>query len=784
MHRDAPDLYSELLEVPPGRRPPHHYELLGLPLYCDDMPRIEKQARLQTGRAKRRAEDEDRRVAKAVENLLNQIAEARAVLVRDALRAAYDAQLETLLAIPRPAPRRNGVPSQAAPSAAAAPPPEKTVPAPRNETAPAPRNEATPENARLTAFRERLQRHLQLYKLDENEERYLMAEAKAHGLAAPEARQLIREFDRQAEQAVQERRRRDWRFVWRLAGVTAAAVALLAGVTGYHFYKEKCEREYTECFARAQAALREERFADARHGYEAALRWRDRPEARKGLEEATWRAAEEAGTLEYFLAYLGQYPNGRFALLALGRATSEIRAIQSPEALRAFLATRQKDPLAVPAREQLRQLDTEAWQRVSQRDDQDAYGEYVQEFPEGQFIDAAKNADQRAWRQTNKNDILAVESFIWRFPGSDRASEAREIAKKLASRGTASPPPGAGGDGKPPTPAPSGGGKPPPSGPSAKPWIDTARTARNAARRMGQPAVIVGVCRLILDHPKAAELAPQERNELETLLSQSCQKLQAAYPQSLMKLSLNPSFVNLELTGVVKSKNGYDVCSPIHLETGAVAQPIGIPRQLVSRRTPISWQDVRQACIAALRERLGRAVERKEYGRVLEAYGRLIAISPGTALQERTNAQAGLATAFEHVDGLCSECLDAPLSICPRCANSGTRYEVQELQCPMCNGKKRNPCDQCVRGRLTEVCGACNGSKQIMRRGFQFPAPCGQCNASGKIVKDCPECVGGFVNCRACSGTGGSFEFALVDCECQKQPPPTCPKCGRKGRRP
>ena len=75
------DFYSELLGLPPGARPPDHFALLGLPPLCRDLKRIEKSARHRLDQLDRFHSSRDAEKREACLVLMDEIAEARSILL-------------------------------------------------------------------------------------------------------------------------------------------------------------------------------------------------------------------------------------------------------------------------------------------------------------------------------------------------------------------------------------------------------------------------------------------------------------------------------------------------------------------------------------------------------------------------------------------------------------------------------------------------------------------------------------------------------------------------------
>ena len=92
---EAFDPYHKWLGIPLGRRPPNHYEMLGIGLYESDLDVIEHAADRRMSHIKTFASGPQ---AKISQLLLNQLSEARVCLCSAQSRKAYDLQLQKQLA--------------------------------------------------------------------------------------------------------------------------------------------------------------------------------------------------------------------------------------------------------------------------------------------------------------------------------------------------------------------------------------------------------------------------------------------------------------------------------------------------------------------------------------------------------------------------------------------------------------------------------------------------------------------------------------------------------------
>ena len=102
------DLYTDWLGVPEGDRPPHHYDMLLLPLWTRDANAIEEAARKQMDRLDKYSVHPDRAKRELCQSMMNDVASARVVLSNSAQRQAYDRQLAAQLGVQPPAAAADG----------------------------------------------------------------------------------------------------------------------------------------------------------------------------------------------------------------------------------------------------------------------------------------------------------------------------------------------------------------------------------------------------------------------------------------------------------------------------------------------------------------------------------------------------------------------------------------------------------------------------------------------------------------------------------------------------
>lgn len=103
MADDAPDPYTFVLKLLPGPRPPNHYVLLDLELFCSHHERINQACRKQFRLVKPYQDHPDHNIRRAIQTIMNAIASARVVLTDPRRKEEYDLDLAQTLDINRDA---------------------------------------------------------------------------------------------------------------------------------------------------------------------------------------------------------------------------------------------------------------------------------------------------------------------------------------------------------------------------------------------------------------------------------------------------------------------------------------------------------------------------------------------------------------------------------------------------------------------------------------------------------------------------------------------------------
>jgi len=245
----AADCYTELLGLPRGVRPPDHYTLLGLQLFCRDLNAVETAVRRRLTHLDEFAVHPDKKIRDAALGIMGQVARARTELVNSAYRLAYDRKLAQSLGVVEP----TEVPSE---DRALWDPGGAIKPFNRVETdsllseQSAPRRAGASEAARAAVsaavqFERVVWDHLRRWKLNDNERRLLLSEAFAMGMPATDALKIIRRMDKESETVARHTFKLNNNMV-----ITLAAALLLAVGLGIVMFFVAGETDPTELSGR------------------------------------------------------------------------------------------------------------------------------------------------------------------------------------------------------------------------------------------------------------------------------------------------------------------------------------------------------------------------------------------------------------------------------------------------------------------------------------------------------------------------------------------------------
>jgi len=326
----AKDFYTEWLRIPAGRRPPDHYGLLGVPRFCRDQDAIETAARARLSSLDQYAMHPDRATRDAVQDMMDEVAQARVSLINSQRQQAYDEELARALGVSAPAV-------------------EEAV-----EELPAPKVEAGKADETVGYFEARVWAHLRKWKLNPQEERLLVAEAAELGVSADQARGIIHEIDRQAEARAEKKGRRTTMLVVALGVAGAAALV----VTTMLARSARAEREtaFETGISEARACLAGDDLEGARrHLAGAGEVFPKRPELQTLSDQLNARQdelAQLARQKKRFEACLAEaraaLDAGDFQLAAEKLAQAEQFVSNAPKtgAIRAELEAKRKAALA------------------------------------------------------------------------------------------------------------------------------------------------------------------------------------------------------------------------------------------------------------------------------------------------------------------------------------------------------------------------------------------------------------------------------------------------------
>lgn len=101
MSDPMPDAYTLYLDMPPGPRPPNHYDLLELELFCSHHERINHAARKQFRLIKPYQDHPERATREIIQDIMSAIATARVVLTNPTRKEEYDRLIAADLNIDR-----------------------------------------------------------------------------------------------------------------------------------------------------------------------------------------------------------------------------------------------------------------------------------------------------------------------------------------------------------------------------------------------------------------------------------------------------------------------------------------------------------------------------------------------------------------------------------------------------------------------------------------------------------------------------------------------------------
>ena len=189
----AHDRYSQWLGIEEGARPPDHYTLLGIERFCSNADLIDTAAHRRLDLLDRYSLAGSRESRDACQEMMNEVARARVVLMNLQRREEYNRQLGGQVA------GESGQPAQ-------------TVEEPSREA--------------LDFYKDIVWAHLRKWRMDAHEERLLIAEGATLGINAETAVAIARRINSQAEHIARNKQMRTAFGAIFVACVILAAVVL------------------------------------------------------------------------------------------------------------------------------------------------------------------------------------------------------------------------------------------------------------------------------------------------------------------------------------------------------------------------------------------------------------------------------------------------------------------------------------------------------------------------------------------------------------------------------
>jgi hypothetical protein len=202
----ARDLYSEWLGIEGGPRPPDHYALLGIERFCDDPDLIDTVAHQRLDLLDKYSLAGSRENRNACQEIMNEVARARVVLMNAERRSLYNLQLGG----------------------------QADSEEPRHADTQAPSPEA------LDFYKEIVWAHLRKWRMDVHEERLLIAEAAALGISDHIALTIARRINSQAEDLAHTKQMRT------AFGAIFVACGILVAVVMVYVFPPQEDRQPSE----------------------------------------------------------------------------------------------------------------------------------------------------------------------------------------------------------------------------------------------------------------------------------------------------------------------------------------------------------------------------------------------------------------------------------------------------------------------------------------------------------------------------------------------------------
>ncbi len=753
----AADLYVEWLGLPVGPRPPDMYELLRLPPFCDDTPRIERAVRDQMCRLHPYQTHPQRDKAAACHRMLTEVTRAYVALIDTQRKQTYDQELAQRLGTALP---QRAVPPIQPPAAPLPGGPRKSV-VERHMAARVALQGAQREG-RAGAFGDLVYAHLWRWRLGPDEELLLVAEAAAYGISPDAARRIIRGVTVKW----QEDYRRSLRPVKWTVGIGAAVVAacllLYAGIELWRAHAERAaDREVAAALRLAPTDL------------DQALAGLKRARDLDPYRESQFSQAEDECRLARYQAII------EVANQAIGQHdwSAASRSIKEAEAfLQDYPATHGMSELPADVRERLYTVAAGEVQALldsseKSRRDRDWAGSR-QEFDKAAALIRAAGlpaARVRLDRDAQLRTIAQAEQEDWDqlarvFQQQVKTGEIAAARETLAQAGRFHRQKAAAGDW-------------PAQLTQREAWLaqldaQLANLRATAQYAEAQWLIAESDLSVPLRAARLAQVAAAQRAQWGTLAAHA-----------------------LEFAG--RSDNKYaevGICRTLLLAgvEGALRADLEDVLSTASVAVPGAEQITRTERCRDAGERLDGALGRSEHFLALDLAGQVaLTCEPDKAADELQQRRSALEACIAAVAALCPDCAGAGTQPCAVCQGKGR--VPGERSCAECKGRGARECQNCF-GKLEARCkasGCDNGyvevqewedTNGIFRQKVMKRIPCQACKGRGMVRCTVPHLDDGLVKCKSCQGTGS--KHGAENCaECQGKRTVRCPACNGTARR-
>lgn len=816
----ALNFYNEWLGLSTDGKPSSLYELLNLPLFCTDEPRIERATRAQMRKLHVLQNHPNSQRREACLRMLKEVAGARVILTGVEKKRAYDAKLAKTLGVELPPPVEVRVaPSPETPGVAG-----KTLEKSKQRTAVSRHTGArqalsgAEADGRVEAFADLALAHFLRYGIGEIEEQLLVAEARIHGVRKEAALEAIRQAARDAARA----RQREQRFLrWTLTLSGAAVALILLVFAGVQLARYRTDRQARIEITRARELTDKEQWDQARATLVAAM-------ASYPDHSLHFELAQEENDQVQYQALLRDaqimYERGEWtaAVENIGSARSVLphdpQSAKVEEAMwrRAIRLGQERCREAESLTKTRRWVDAEA-EIVEAEKLLKAAGVPAERFGVDPLArrNAVHAAEESDW--TRLLATVGERLEAWNIEEAEktvrevaevhlrRGAEVQELGERVAARKreldavkTNMELLVAAGDYVQARSTLEASGLPQAR---AQPLLDRIRDAEDAdVFRVAEqamevtraasgkfPSATAGVCRVLLSEVVGQATRARVEDKLRAA------QVSAGDPESsdlIIELTMNDGSTK---TGELVRQDSVtvEVCLLTSKNPPKVADRVEkIKASNISSQVTVQGltDDIRRGRQARTVAEIDAALEAGAPLSALDAVGRLITRYAQGSDDVVTTRAGPLSAVAREVAGLCVACYGTQKTTCAQCNAQGYIKAVVDCSYPLCRGKGSFTCPACG-GSKSVRCSTCGGSGMVERTigwsGGNIKTPilgmvdCPSCNGG---TVHCSACQGGTIVCRECKGTG-RVERKLVCPSCKGKREVGCPACQGSGRR-